>query len=440
MAKQDKPLDVIIIGAGLAGLLAARVLREKHNVKVYERSSTPIEVGAAINVGPNGVRILDTLGFDRSRAGSLPVAATKVFTKEGHLQLDEKNSYVEKYGADWLFQHRADLRGEFLRLATEDTGISGIPGRPAEVLWDQKVIDIDAEEGRITLASGEQVEADLVIAADGIKSMVRPHIVGHTAFQTARPSGLSAFCFTLELNDIKAAFKQLPEILQPNQPTCLSMVYSFDNSKRSVVMYPCRNFELLNFVCIVPDSSLKEKTTESWTASGDKEELMSLFPDFPSWVHDYFRCDLRCVIHSRILEAPTDFDNRIAKNIKLWQLRDQDPLPTYIRGRTVLIGDAAHAMTPHQGQGGAQAVEDAEGFRLFLQNSVTSEHVPELLKDFDSVRRPRASQIQNNTRKAKNKRTAEEVYMFEKINWTYGGIMQELKAVKETGSSFAGNE
>ncbi|CVK96704.1 related to salicylate 1-monooxygenase [Fusarium mangiferae] len=400
MAKQDNPLDVVIIGAGLAGLLAARVLREKHNVKVYERSSTPIEVGAAINIGPNGVRILDTLGFDRSRAGSLPVGATKVFTKDGHLQLDEKNSYVEKYGADWLFQHRADLRGEFLRLATEDTGISGIPGRPAEVLWDQKVIDIDPDEGRITLASGEQVKADILIAADGIKSMVRPYVVGDAAFQTARPSGLSAFRFTLEVDDIKAALKRLPQILQADQPTCLSMVYSFDSTMRSVVMYPCRNFELLNFVCIVPDSSLKEKTTESWTASGDKEELI------------------------------------IAKNIKLWQLRDQDPLPTYIRGRTVLIGDAAHAMTPHQGQGGTQAVEDAEGFRLFLQNDVTSEHVTELLKDFDSVRRPRASQIQNNTRKAKNKRTAEEVYMFEKINWTYGGIMKKLKAVKERGNNY----
>ncbi|RKK25953.1 hypothetical protein BFJ66_g9062 [Fusarium oxysporum f. sp. cepae] len=413
MAKQDSPLDVVIIGAGLAGLLAARVLREKHNVKVYERSSSPIEVGAAINVGPNGVRILDTLGFDRSRAGSLPVAATRVFTKEGHLQLNENNNYVDKYGADWLFQHRADLRGEFLRLATEDTGVSGIAGRPAEVLWDQKVIDIDPEEGQITLASGEQVKADLVIAADGIKSMVRPYVIGDAVFQTARPSGLSAFRFTLELHDIKAALEQLPEILQRDKPTCLSMVYSFDNTMRSVVMYPCRNFELLNFVCIVPDSSLKEKTTESWTASGDKKELMSLFSDFPSWVHDYFR---------------------IAKNIKLWQLRDQDPLPTYIRGRTVLIGDAAHAMTPHQGQGGTQAVEDAEGFRLFLQQGIASEHVPELLQDFDSVRRPRASQIQNNTRKAKNKRTAEEVYMFEKINWTYGGILEELKAAKEAAA------
>ena len=118
---------------------------------------------------------------------------------------------------------------------------------------------------------------------------MRPYVIGDAVFQTARPSGLSAFRFTLELHDIKAALEQLPEILQHDKPTCLFMVYSFDNIMRFVVMYPCRNFELLNFVCIVPDSSLKEKTTESWTASGDKEELMSLFSDFPSWVHDYFR-------------------------------------------------------------------------------------------------------------------------------------------------------
>jgi len=121
---------------------------------------------------------------------------------------------------------------------------------------------------------------------------------------------------------------------------------------------------------------------------------------------------------------------RIATNIKLWQLRDQDPLPSYVKGRTVLVGDAAHAMTPHQGQGSTQAVEDAEGFRLFLQPGVTRDDVPNILKDFDSVRRPRASTIQNNTRKVVDKRTAEEVTQFEKINWTYPGITEGLARVK----------
>ncbi|KAL2690111.1 hypothetical protein Neosp_004179 [[Neocosmospora] mangrovei] len=275
-SSQESPLNVVIVGAGLAGLLAARVLREKHNVKVYERASAPAEVGAAINIGPNGVRILDTLGFDRLNAGSQAVGATKVFTRDGKLTLDERHNYAEKYGADWLFQHRADLRNEFLRLATEDTITSGIPGKPAQIFWDQKVVDISPEQGWITLGSGEKIQADLVI-------------VGDAAFQTARPSGLSAFRFTLEVDDIKQSLNEIPQILQPDQPTCLSMVYSFDDSMRSVVMYPCRNFQILNFVCIAPDSSLKEETTESWTASGDREELLSLFSDFPIWVQDYLR-------------------------------------------------------------------------------------------------------------------------------------------------------
>lgn len=123
-------------------------------------------------------------------------------------------------------------------------------------------------------------------------------------------------------------------------------------------------------------------------------------------------------------------NTRLATEIKLWQLRDQDPLPTWVRGRTVLVGDAAHAMTPHQGQGGTQAVEDAEGFRLFLKPRVSPDDVPQILKDFDSVRRPRASVIQNNTRQAVDKRTAEEVYMYEKENWTYPGIEKALARLK----------
>ncbi|KAF7588660.1 hypothetical protein BBP40_005411 [Aspergillus hancockii] len=405
MLPDQSPLTVVVVGAGLAGALAARVLREKHVVKIYERMSTPIEVGAAINIGPNGVRILDDLHFDRSKAGSLAVCGTKIYNKDGDLKMDKYIDYKEQYGSDWLFQHRADLRAEFLRMATADSESSGIPGQPAQVYWDCPVTQVDPEGGKILLASGEEVSADLIIAADGIKSVVRSQVVGDAAFSTARPSGLSAFRFTLEAAVIKESLGEVPDFLNADKPVCLSMIYSFDGTQRSIVLYPCRDFQILNFVCIVPDKLLKNESTESWTAAGDKDELLSVFGDFPPWALNYLK---------------------MATNIKLWQLRDQDPLPTYVRGRTVLIGDAAHAMTPHQGQGGTQAVEDAEGFRLFLQPNISRQDVPRLLKEFDSVRRPRASIIQDNTRKAADKRTAEEVYMYEKINWTYGGILNEL--------------
>lgn len=116
--------------------------------------------------------------------------------------------------------------------------------------------------------------------------MVRPSIVGDAASTTARPSGLSAFRFTLNTEFVKAHLGVLPEILQPDKPVCLSMVYSFDGSMRSIVMYPCRDFQLLNFVCIAPDKNLKHGSTESWSALGDKQEMLSIFEDFPDWTLD----------------------------------------------------------------------------------------------------------------------------------------------------------
>lgn len=306
MTVQEGRLKVVIVGAGLAGALAGRVLRERHDVTIYERSSNPAEVGAAINIGPNGVRILDTLHFDRVKAGSLPVQATKVYDKTGKLTLDKQVSYTEKYGADWLFHHRADLRAEFLRLATAETNTSSIPGQPATVCFGQEVVKVDVESGRVTLAGGEVVEADLVIGmrltqvihgsrltivagADGIKSVLRPHVVGEAAFQTARPSGLSAFRFTIPASYIEQQIGQLPEILDSTKPVCLSMIFSFDGTMRSIVMYPCRRFELLNFVCIAQDKILKTATTESWTAAGDRDEMLGIFQDFPPWVLDYLK-------------------------------------------------------------------------------------------------------------------------------------------------------
>jgi salicylate hydroxylase len=239
---------------------------------------------------------------------------------------------------------------------------------------------------------------------------------------------MSAFRFTLLAEEIKNKNGgAVPDILDPTKSACLDMVLAFDQTNRSVVMYPCRNFELLNFVCIVPDMSLKEATSESWSAAGDREELISLFTDFPPAIVQYFKYAFFPQPKRRSLAHW--FIYRYATNIKLWQLRDQDPLPTYIKGRAVLIGDAAHPMTPHQGQGGTQAVEDAEGLRLFSEISFPSYDVAQILQDFDRVRRPRAAQIQNNTRKSIERRSAEDIYSFAKYNWTYPGIKECLRRI-----------
>lgn len=125
---------------------------------------------------------------------------------------------------------------------------------------------------------------------------------------------------------------------------------------------------------------------------------------------------------------------RTAEEIKLWQLRDHDPLETYIRGRTVLIGDAAHAMTPHQGQGASQAIEDGEGLTLFIDRVTTRQTVADVLQDFDRVRRIRATKIQEITRNVHKVKTPATMFQNQAYNYTYHGIhasLESLEAGKE---------
>ncbi|GLB01962.1 hypothetical protein AtubIFM57258_000374 [Aspergillus tubingensis] len=406
-------LNVAIIGSGLAGCLAARILREQHTVTIYEREAAKAEAGAAINLGPNAVHILNSVDFDRRRACSIPVTRVLSYNKQGELTRESIHDYVQEFGTDWLFHHRVDLRDELLRLATAPSEELGLSGEPATVRFGARVVDGDVDEGRLILEGGEVVEADLVVAADGIRSIMRGPVVNDDAYITAQPSGSSAFRFTMSREKVIELHNgEVPEIMDSSKPGTLLGVYALDPTERRVIMYPCRNYEILNFAVLAPDNMLKTPaSSDSWSAPGDKDEMISLFTDFPDWVLKYFGA---------------------AENIKLWQLRMQNPLPTYIRGRTVLIGDAAHAMTPHQGQGGCQAIEDAEGFRLFIGDHVTRENVPTILEDFDRVRRPRASQIQLNTSQATARHSAKEIYRFRKFNFTYHGIFEELRRIKKS--------
>lgn len=118
----------------------------------------------------------------------------------------------------------------------------------------------------------------LLLGADGIKSIVRPLVVGDADFTTARPSGSSAYRFTIPTEAVKDIVD--PRVIDSTKPASLDVHLALDVSNRSIVMYPCRDYKLLNFVCIAPDANIKAKTTESWSATGSQEDLLETFEGF----------------------------------------------------------------------------------------------------------------------------------------------------------------
>jgi salicylate hydroxylase len=180
----------------------------------------------------------------------------------------------------------------------------------------------------------------LIIGADGIKSAIRNGVLGEEI--TAQPTGLSAYRMMIPSDSLEEE-ADFVQVIDPRK-SCTTMVIGRD---RRLIMGPARNGSIYSIVALVPDDNMKEDSARtSWTTNGDHDKMMSTFADFPEWAKKPL-----------LLAKDT--------SLGLWQLRDLDPLPTWYRGRAILIGDAAHAMLPTQGQGASQAVEDAEALGAF---------------------------------------------------------------------------
>ncbi|TEA13513.1 Salicylate hydroxylase [Colletotrichum sidae] len=397
-------LRIVIVGGGIAGLAAAAVLRQKHDVTVYDREPADApERGAGVGLGPNGSKMLKrAFQFDAERVRATVCAGTRTWDKQGNL-LREMTGVTEPFGSEWLLMHRQDLKAELLRLATGDAEKLGVSGPPAQVMYGVDVVEVDAERGLVVMGDGSEVEADLVIGADGIHSVVRRAVIGGEANLVS--SGVSLYRFVYPLDDARELLGGLPDALEPQTGCFLNAMAANDELNRNVIFYPCRDFTLLNVVARVPDAMLNEESETSWNAEGNIREMLDNFRDFAPWMLTIMRN---------------------VEDVRLYKVRDADPLHTYIRGRAIVIGDAAHPMTPFQGQGATQAIEDAEGLRLLLHDGVDSENLWRSLRTWDSVRRPRASQVQQNSRHVTDASAQSQLDRM-RLNWTYDGIHSALR-------------
>ncbi|BDD62626.1 hypothetical protein MAP00_007589 [Monascus purpureus] len=274
------PLKVIVIGGGFAGMVCARVLREHHDVTILERVPHPHMHGSGVNLGPTAIRILTSLGFSRERAKSTVIERFRRFDRLGGVfQDDDMHPIAEKVGAPWYTQLWVDGWNELMRLATAPSDELGISGKQPTFIWGAKVVDADIEKGEVLVADGRKFQGDLIIGADGVNSAIRRLVVDQEHLARAWPTGTSAFRLTIMASEVNAAIGKT-RIMDPDRPPSVDLYLAGDGSRRGIIMYPCRQYEVLNINCIAPDSMVRWPAEASPNMPADLKNLTEIFSDF----------------------------------------------------------------------------------------------------------------------------------------------------------------
>lgn len=315
MALQDRP--VIIIGGGIGGLATALALALKGIASVLlEQSAEFREVGAGIQLGPNVFRRFETLGI---RAA---IEADAVFPENLIMRDALTGDVVTKipmgdqarahWGMPYAVTHRADLHATLLQACLAQARIT-LRNSAKVAMWQ------DTGDGvRVTLADGETISGDSLVACDGLWSQVRadivndgkPRVSGHIAYRAVLPAS------------------EVPQGQYENN------VVLWAGPKTHLVHYPLRRGELFNLVAVFHSNRYEE----GWNAFGDVEELNERFQNQQPQVHALL--------------------NKI-ESWRMWVLCDREPVANWTKGRIALLGDAAHPMLQYLAQGACMAIEDA---------------------------------------------------------------------------------
>jgi 2-polyprenyl-6-methoxyphenol hydroxylase-like FAD-dependent oxidoreductase len=342
-------LRVAIVGGGIGGLSAANALvRRGADVTVFEQAAALGEVGAGVFIYPNSLRQLERMGL----SGPLAQVGAKVGDGSEYYRMDGtivgKILTTDSSGWNGLYgMHRADL----LRVLADAIPQAAIRTGHRCIAFEQ-----DTFAARLRFANGASLDTDVVIAADGIQSTLQKYVVEPSVPEY---SGSRAYRGLIASDKLPWWRKEAHQVWM--------------GDGKHFMVFPVRSGQLLNYVGFVPTA---DETIESWSAIGDRDELAA---SFAGW-------DPRVV--GLLEKVETCF---------WWGLYDRKPLASWTKGRLALLGDAAHAMLPHVGQGANQAVEDGIALAAFLEGRSSAE-VADALRQYETFRRERTGIVQGEAR------------------------------------------
>lgn len=344
---------IVIVGAGLGGLAAAVGLRQRgFDVQVYEQAPQLGEIGAGINITPNGAKVLQAfgLGAQARRAGNIAPELTSCdMSTDARLFAFAWREYENRYGQPQYQFHRADLLALFQNALPESI-----------IHLGRRCVGVSTTESSaaITLENGDVIEADVVIGADGIKSCVRAALWDDEAPVF---TGQIAWRATLKGHELP------PDILGE------SGARSWMGPGHYAVSYFLRGRDLIN---VVLRGTSTEWAEESWTAQDD--------PDFVRAKFEPLACERLKRLMSAI-SVCNKFGLFSRKSSQRWG-----------KGRIQLLGDAAHPVLPNGGQGANGAFEDAFVLAAWLDEKRDDPFAA--LANYEAVRKPRALRVQGRSR------------------------------------------
>jgi 2-polyprenyl-6-methoxyphenol hydroxylase-like FAD-dependent oxidoreductase len=333
----------LIVGAGIGGLAAAIALRRTGwDVRVFERASSPRELGFALLLAPNAMHALGALGLaETARRGGFVATSGEMRRPDGtvlrRFETAEARALLDE---DTVCILRPVLHGALL----ETTGLESI-----ELAAEAIGIASTADRVELRLANGKTAAGDILIGADGVGSLIRRQL--HPAEDAPRPSGLLA---------IRGVARDVVRHLGHS-----SGAQYFGRGLEAGVVRASER-EVYWYLSIRVDRAGRSR--DAWTLA---EQCAAGF-------HEPFRA---------IVGATRRED------LRLDELFERDPIQRWGMGPVTLLGDAAHPMLPHAGQGAAQALEDAVALGSVMKEAADARAIDAALRRYEELRAPRTRAV-----------------------------------------------